>query len=207
MYHCHAIRPGPGERVIQMIEMAEVFVLLGSNRGNRQEFISRAIEMIALEAGPVLKESAMYESEPWGFDDPIPFLNKVVEIETPLEPQDLLEKLLTIETKLGRIRPFDGCGCGFTPKASGGPAANGREPQAYAGRTIDLDVLFYGERLVFTDSLMVPHPRLHERKFALIPLHEIAPDFVHPLLRKTISELLHECRDQAKVKPLSIFDF
>ena len=187
--------------------MAEVFILLGSNRGNRQDFIVRAVDMIALEVGTILNQSGLYESDPWGFDDPTPFINQVVEIETEFDPQELLEKLLTIEVKLGRIRPFDGCGCGVPAKAAAGNGKKGKESQSYSGRTIDLDILFYGQRLVFTDSLMIPHPRLHERRFTLVPMNEIAPDFVHPLLRQTISVLLHDCRDPEKVKPLSIFDF
>lgn len=187
--------------------MKEVFILLGSNRGNRQEFMFRALEMIALHAGTILQKSALYETEPWGFDDPTPFLNQVVELETTLLPEDLLDQLLTIEVKLGRIRPFDGCGCDITPAVSTGTGQKGAVSPGYAGRTIDLDILFYSQRFVFTDSLMIPHPRLHERKFTLVPMNEIAPAFVHPLLRKTISTLLAECRDQARVTPLSIFEF
>ena len=177
--------------------MKNVFILLGSNRGDRENYLSEALEMIELHAGPVVKKSLLYTTEPWGFTDATPFLNQVVEIETILDPAGLLDKLLTIEVKLGRIRPFDGCGCGV-PSAMDGDSP-GKETPAYSGRTIDLDILFYGAQLVFTDSLMIPHPRLHERKFTLVPMCEIAPDFVHPLLKKTISVLLHACSDQSKV--------
>jgi 2-amino-4-hydroxy-6-hydroxymethyldihydropteridine diphosphokinase len=165
--------------------MTEVFLLLGSNQGERQDFISGAIEMISEKAVTILNKSALYETEPWGFEAPTAFLNQVVEIKTELGPNELLEQLLTIETRLGRIRPFDSCGCG--------------EPAGYSSRTIDIDILFYGQRLVFTDNLMIPHPRLHERRFSLVPMNEIAPDFVHPLLKKTISVLLQECRDRTEV--------
>jgi 2-amino-4-hydroxy-6-hydroxymethyldihydropteridine diphosphokinase len=178
--------------------MKEVFVLLGSNRGNRIDFLSKALEMIEVRAGKVIQKSAVYETEPWGFEDQTSFFNQVVEIETNLRPAELLDQLLTIEVQLGRIRPFDGCGCGI-PAASGPDDGSGQKTAGYAGRTIDLDILFFGQQLVFTDQLMIPHPRLHERKFTLVPLNEIAPAFVHPLLKKPMSVLMQECRDQAKV--------
>jgi 2-amino-4-hydroxy-6-hydroxymethyldihydropteridine diphosphokinase len=169
--------------------MNEVFILLGSNRGNREELLSGAMEMISAEAGTIRNRSSVYETQPWGFDDPIPFLNQAIEISTDLNPNELLENLLKIETRVGRIRPVDGCGCSV--------AGN------YEGRTIDLDILFYGQKLVFTDSLMIPHPRLHERRFCLLLLNEIAPDFIHPLLKKTISVLLQGCPDQSKVEKIN----
>jgi len=168
--------------------MNEVFILLGSNRGNREGFLTGALEMISAETGTIRNKSSVYETQPWGFDDPVPFLNQAIEISTELNPSNLLEKLLEIETRLGRIRPIKGCGC----------AVSGN----YEGRTIDLDILFYGHKLVFTDDLMIPHPRLHERRFCLVPLDEIAPGFIHPLLKKTISVLLHDCPDRSKVKKI-----
>jgi len=181
--------------------MKEVFILLGSNRGNRKDFLAKGIQMISEQAGKLLKKSSVYETEPWGFDDPTSFLNQVVEIETSLSPGELLEQLLDIETKLGRIRPFSGCGCGVPvlPPGSQQPLSDNQGGQGYAGRTIDLDILFYGNKLVFTDSLMIPHPRLHERLFTLVPLNEIAPGFIHPVLKKKVSGLLNECRDRLKV--------
>jgi len=167
----------------------EVFILLGSNRGKREDHIFKALELIRIQAGEVIHKSALYESPPWGFEDPTPFLNLVVEIETTRDPQDLLDQLLNIEIKLGRIRLVDG------------------KPPTYSGRTIDIDILFYGQHLIFTDSLMIPHPRIHERRFALVPLNDIAPEFVHPLLKKTISVLLLDCRDLAKVKEVTDFRF
>ena len=175
--------------------------MLGSNRGEREMFISRALEMIETRVGKVRMKSGLYETDPWGFTDAVAFLNQVVEIDTMLEPENLLEQLLAIEVKLGRIRPFDGCGCSFPASPAEAEPGIIKAP-AYAGRTIDIDILFYGPRLVFTDRLMIPHPRLHERSFTLIPMNEIAPEFVHPLLKKTISVLLKECRDQAGVRAI-----
>lgn len=179
--------------------MKEVFILLGSNRGERKDFVAKALEMIEIHAGTVIRKSVLYETEAWGFDDPVPFLNQVVEIETDLDPQGLLEQLLTIEVKLGRIRPFDGCGCGIPSQMDAGGGPDQETSRVYSGRTIDLDILFYGKMAVFTDSLMIPHPRLHERRFTLVPLNEIAPGFIHPLLKKTISVLLRDCRDRSVV--------
>ena len=167
--------------------MKDIYILLGSNRGEREATLRQAAEMIATLAGSVRRVSQLYETEPWGFRDPVLFLNQVIEIESEYSPEELLERLLAIEARLGRIRPFDGCGCGI----GDGPA--------YLARTIDLDILFYGNRLAFSDRLMVPHPRLHERKFTLIPLHELAPEFIHPILKKSVAELLRDCNDPSQV--------
>ncbi|MCK9220060.1 MAG: 2-amino-4-hydroxy-6-hydroxymethyldihydropteridine diphosphokinase [Bacteroidales bacterium] len=149
--------------------MKEVFLLLGSNRGNRQQLLKQARELLAEKAGTILKISTIYETTPWGFDDDTLFLNQAVEIDTNLAPDQLLQELLSIEKQLGRIRPSEA---------------------HYQGRTMDIDILFFGNQRIFTDSLIIPHPRLHERFFALQPLAEIAPDFVHPIMQKDIKTLL-----------------
>lgn len=182
--------------------MKEVFILLGSNRGDRMGYLTLALQLVTEKAGMVLTKSAVYETEPWGFNDPIPFLNQVVEIETSLPAEALLETLLSIEKQLGRKRTPDACGCPANTGSTDGNDASGicEADAAYAGRTIDIDILFYGKMIVFTRNLMVPHPRLHSRMFTLVPLNEIAPDFIHPILRKPISLLARECRDHANVK-------
>ena len=182
--------------------MKEVFILLGSNRGDRIEYLTLALQLVTENAGTVLAKSAVYETAPWGFDDPISFLNQVVEIETNLPAESLLETLLSIEKQLGRKRSADACGC---PVDSGSSEGNKdscicEDDAAYAGRTIDIDILFYGKKIVFTNNLMVPHPRLHKRMFTLVPLNEISPDFIHPILRKPISLLVRDCPDHAEVK-------
>jgi len=177
--------------------MKDVFILIGSNKGDRKSIISNALSMIGERAGEIITASAIYETEPWGFQAPITFLNQVISLETTLTPEKLLDQLLTIEVQLGRIRPFDGCGCSV-PSV---PGAEGH--QLYESRSIDLDILFYGQQLVFTDALMIPHPRLHERKFTLIPLMEIAPGFQHPLLKKSVEYLCKICPDQSAVRAYS----
>ena len=176
--------------------MREVFLLLGSNRGDRRKLLHQALGLITHKAGPILQSSSIFETEPWGFTDPIPFLNQAIEIETILPPEKLLETILDIESTLGRTRPGYGCHCPnlHTPGNPLVPKAE-NEITAYSGRTIDIDILFYGQKMIFTTTLMVPHPRLHERRFALEPLSEIAPGFKHPVLGKTVGELLKEIRN------------
>ncbi len=138
--------------------------------------ILRASALIAEKAGSVLNTSSILETPPWGFTDPVTFLNQALEIETNLPPAQLLSTLLDIETLLGRTRITQHSG--------------------YAPRTMDIDILFYGQKVMQTTTLTIPHSRLHERYFALKPLAEIAPGFIHPVLGKTISQLLQQLDNQ-----------
>ncbi len=138
------------------------------------------------EAGDIVNVSSIIETEPWGFNDNIPFYNQVIELHTPLLADALMRKLLDIEKKLGRTR----------------------EGKGYAGRTMDLDILFYDNTIIHSELLQIPHPRLHLRLFVLQPLAEIAPTFVHPLFKKNISTLLNELPDNKSFrKVLSVADF
>lgn len=184
--------------------MKEIFILLGSNRGNREEYLAMALEMIASEDVRVVRYSSVYESPPWGFDDQVSFLNQAAELETALTAEQLMPYLHAIEARLGRVRPSGGCGCtvsftGLTDTPQSAKKANG-----YDGRTMDIDILFYGNRLVFTEDLMIPHPRLHERRFTLMPMEELAPQFQHPVLKRSISELIALCSDTSRVIKLKI---
>ena len=156
------------------------FILLGSNMGNREELLSEAIELIELRCGKVVLKSSLYESEPWGFDAEIYFLNQSIAIESILSPHDLLNELLAIEAELGRKRKENHVG--------------------YESRPIDLDIIYYDDIINNDEDLILPHPRLHLRRFVLMPLCEIAPDFIHPIIRESNSVLLEKCEDHSEVK-------
>ncbi|MEW6215643.1 MAG: 2-amino-4-hydroxy-6-hydroxymethyldihydropteridine diphosphokinase [Nitrospirota bacterium] len=149
--------------------MAIVYIGIGSSLGNRQENCLRAIELLQEKGITVKKRSSMYETEPWGVKDQPQFINMVLEIETGLEPEELLRILKDIEKEVGREESFK-----------------------WGPRTIDLDILLFDDITLNKDDLKIPHPLMHERDFVLRPLCEIAPDKKHPLLRKTIKELLNE---------------
>jgi len=187
--------------------MKEIFLLLGSNRGNRPSILEQAKTSISQQCGLIVRSSSLYETEPWRFEDDTPFINQVIEIETEMDPEKLMEQLLTIETKLGRIRNNH---CPSTINTESSPDPDTIPPsvssfqhrtrsELYSSRTIDIDILFYGKKMIFTENLMIPHPRLHERRFTLEPLNEIAPAFVHPVLKKNIKTLLEYCTDKKKV--------
>lgn len=149
--------------------MAEVFLALGTNLGDRLENLHRALDCIATKI-QILQVSSVYETPPWGYTEQPPFLNLVLCGQTELEPQSLLEFLKSCEQALGRKPTF-----------------------RYGPRLIDLDILAYEDRILETPTLILPHPHLHERAFVLVPLHEIAPDWRHPRIGKNVSELLAAC--------------
>jgi 2-amino-4-hydroxy-6-hydroxymethyldihydropteridine diphosphokinase len=155
-----------------------VFLGLGSNLGNREENLYFALSLIGEKAGRVLVHSSLYETEPWGFETENLFLNMVVKVQTTSDPLTLLEVLLGIEKTMGRIR----------------------STVNYSSRIIDIDVLFYDDITLDLKNLKIPHPHLHERRFVLEPLSEIAPDFVHPVFKKSVSSLLALCNDICLVK-------
>ena len=161
-----------------------VFVLLGSNLGDRELLVNQACKMIGERCGEIVAKSRLYESEPWGFQSEHWFLNQVVELATSLSPDALMLSLLDIEKELGRDRT--------TPH-------NG-----YVSRPIDLDILYFGNEIIETQLVTAPHPRLHQRRFTLLPLCDIAPNFVHPTLKKTNLQLLDECQDSGIVKIVTL---
>lgn len=152
--------------------MATVYLSLGSNLGDRLRLIQEAVAALTVEVGPVTALSSLYETEPWGFSSPHRFLNVALALETTLSPEALLAATQRIECDLGRTHK----------------SVDGR----YADRTIDIDLLFVGDTVLDTPALTLPHPRLHLRRFVLEPLCEIAPDLCHPLLQKSVSQLLAE---------------
>jgi 2-amino-4-hydroxy-6-hydroxymethyldihydropteridine diphosphokinase len=159
--------------------MHSVFLLLGSNLGNRHLFLQKAIELIENDIAPVLKASAVYETQSWGKMDAPDYLNQVIELQTSLPAQAILEKILKIENDLGR-----------------------RREEKWGSRTIDIDILFYGQVIINELGLHIPHPELHKRRFTLEPLAEIAPELVHPVLNKNILQLKTELKDSLIVKKL-----
>jgi 2-amino-4-hydroxy-6-hydroxymethyldihydropteridine diphosphokinase len=154
------------------------FLLLGSNLGDRMAALREACALLSAQAGVVVGQSGYYESEPWGFEADTWFINQALHIETPLAPLPLLRTIQRIEQQLGRVRAT---------------------PGAYASRPIDIDILFYEQVVIHTPALTIPHPLLHRRRFALLPLCDIAPAFLHPEWHKTTAELLQQCDDRGVV--------
>ncbi|MBK8089004.1 MAG: 2-amino-4-hydroxy-6-hydroxymethyldihydropteridine diphosphokinase [Chitinophagaceae bacterium] len=155
----------------------KAYILLGSNMGNRKQFLNKAIKQITEQSGSLVKESSIYETAAWGNTKQAAFLNQVIFIETKHSPDDLMKSLLEIETGLGRIRT-----------------------EKYGPRTIDLDILFFDELIYHSSTVTLPHPALQKRRFVLIPLAELSPRKIHPVYRKTINRLLKECADKLEVK-------
>lgn len=160
--------------------MERVVLLLGGNLGKRAQLLIEMRWEIEANIGSIELASSLYESEPWGFDHPAKFLNQVVACSTQLSPVQVLDQIHTIETKLGRVRQGKG----------------------YAARTADIDILFYGDLSMETPGLTIPHPRLHERRFTLLPLAEICPTLEHPTKKRSILELLGCCNDMSQVTKL-----
>jgi 2-amino-4-hydroxy-6-hydroxymethyldihydropteridine diphosphokinase len=163
--------------------MKDLFLLLGSNVPEKRSILSQAAGLIEKEAGIIIHRSSVYETEPWGFEAEESFYNQVLQMRTSLPAIVILEKCIAIELEMGRKR-------------------TGRR---YESRIIDIDILFYGSLIMKSPQIEIPHPRLHLRRFTLEPLNEIAPDLIHPRLRKKISYLLNECRDTCWVKRLAEF--
>lgn len=160
----------------------KVFFSLGSNMGDRMKNLTEAIGHLNERVGKTVQWSSVYETEPWGFSAECCFLNMVIEIETGLSPHQLLEAGLETERNLGRNRSHS---------------------DMYESRPIDIDLLLYGQDIIETDRLIVPHPRLHLRRFVLEPLCEIAPEEVHPLLGVSVQYLLDHCPDTSAVKKIA----
>ncbi len=159
--------------------MAIVYLSLGSNSGDRIGYVQQATSLLgASDNITLIRTSAFYETEPWGMDSENWFVNAVVEIKTSLSPQDLLAECQRIETQLGRKR---------------------EKSKEYSDRTIDIDILFYNKDIINDENLTIPHKFVHLRAFTLVPLLELIPNFEHPVLHKTISELHNDLENPEMV--------
>ncbi len=159
--------------------MNVAYLCLGGNIGNRKLILANAIIKIKETIGSVISTSGIYETEAWGVKNQQAYLNMCIEVHTPLKSDELIKTLLQIELILGRERNMH---------------------LQYSPRTIDLDILFYNNECITSEDLIVPHPRLHLRKFVLTPLHDIAPHYKHPIFKNSIAQLLADCDDISNVK-------
>jgi 2-amino-4-hydroxy-6-hydroxymethyldihydropteridine diphosphokinase len=161
-----------------VLEYKEVYMLLGSNLGDREQMMRQAIEKIETEIGVVSAKSVRYETEPWGNTDQPAFINMAIAVQTALGPVEVLETALNIEKELGRTRIV-----------------------RWGSRTIDIDLIFYADEIIEIEGkLSIPHPEMQKRRFVLEPLAEIAPDFMHPVFKKSVKELLHSLTDNTTVE-------
>lgn len=160
--------------------MSTAYLLIGGNLGNRSANLQKAVFNIEQTCGKIVQSSAIYETSAWGLTQQPAFYNQALILSTPLSPEDLMRQLLKIETQMGRTREI-----------KMGP------------RVIDLDILLIDQLVQHTQLLQLPHPALTMRRFALMPLAEIAPDLVHPILQKSMQTLLEICPDQLDVQKLS----
>ncbi|MFN8299586.1 MAG: 2-amino-4-hydroxy-6-hydroxymethyldihydropteridine diphosphokinase [Chitinophagales bacterium] len=157
--------------------MHKVYLLTGSNEGNRQGNLARAMELIAQQCGAITAQSAIYETEAWGMKEQAGFLNQALCLHTQLAPVELLKQLKSIEKQVGRV-----------------------ETVKWGPRVIDIDILLFDNEVVNLPELIIPHPYMQERRFTLTPLADIAAYALHPVFNKSIAQLLSDCTDKSEVK-------
>ena len=162
------------------MEVHQLYISLGSNMGDKFAHLQQAVDAVFEEIGTIEKMGPVYETASWGFEADS-FLNTVLLVQTSLNIETVLEKILSIEKKLGRNR---------------------KQSNAYESRIIDIDILFFDDKVYSSKELQVPHPHLQDRRFVLQPLNDIAPDFLHPSLKKTSLQLLQECTDETSIQKI-----
>ncbi len=157
-----------------------VFLILGSNVGKRRAMVEKAKFLLKAHCGPIIKESSMYVTEPWGEENQAEFINQVIQLETYQNCRSLLESCQRIEEHLGKYKT-----------------------STYGPRKIDIDILFYNNKVINEEDLIVPHPRLHERNFVLDPLSEIAAEYIHPIFNVSIDQLKQDSSDICRTEKLT----
>ena len=157
--------------------MTEVYLGLGSNLGDREKHLSDAISLLSKETGDLLRCSSVWETEPWGFEAETAFLNMAISLTTSLNVDGFFSVMHSIESRLGRERTGKG----------------------YCSRTIDIDVLFWGSEIINQNGILVPHPAIQSRLFVLAPLNEIAAEFIHPVSKLSVTEMLSRCGDRSGI--------
>ncbi len=156
--------------------MNRIFLVLGGNLGDRLKNLRGALKAIEISVGQIIEKSSVYETKAWGLTNQPDFLNMVIEVLTEHTAEETLNKIQEIETDFGRIRK-----------------------ERWGSRTMDIDILFFNYEILNTERLTIPHPLMAGRKFVLLPLAEIASEFVHPIFRITIGQLLINCEDELEV--------
>jgi 2-amino-4-hydroxy-6-hydroxymethyldihydropteridine diphosphokinase len=159
--------------------MNHAYLLIGGNEGDRVKYLQHASDYISGHFGKIIQQSSVYETAAWGKTDQPNFLNQVLLISTALDAPSLMQQILLAEKKMGRSRN-----------------------EKYSPRIIDIDILFFNEEIINQSQLVIPHPEIQNRKFVLVPMNQIAPDLIHPVLHKSINTLLKECTDKLDVKKL-----
>jgi 2-amino-4-hydroxy-6-hydroxymethyldihydropteridine diphosphokinase len=157
--------------------MNKTYLLLGSNIGNSRKALASAIMHIQKKIGTVTRQSSLYQTAAWGNTNQADFLNQIIIVETILTAENILQAILSIEEKMGRVRTIKN-----------------------AARVIDIDILFFNKEIIQEKHLIVPHPEIPNRRFVLIPMNELSPNLKHPVLQKTIRQLLTICKDELNVK-------
>lgn len=163
--------------------MKDIFLLLGSNMGNREVYLQQALDLISQQVGPVELRSSLFETAAWGKTDQPDYINQAIRLKSDITAIKLLEVIGSIEAKLNRTRE-----------------------ERWGARTIDIDILFYGSEIIDLPDLIIPHKLLHQRRFVLMPLNEIAPNLNHPVFKKTIHQLLLDLTDNLTVRKLENFN-
>jgi 2-amino-4-hydroxy-6-hydroxymethyldihydropteridine diphosphokinase len=157
------------------------YLLIGGNEGDRSAYLMETSRRMETPDTRIIRRSSLYETAAWGKTDQAAFLNQALILETSLDAPTLMQKLLALEEEMGRVRT-----------------------ERYGSRTIDIDILFFNSDIIRLPWLTIPHPEVANRRFALVPMDEIATAYIHPILRKTIHELLTQCPDKLDVKKLTI---